>query len=102
MTMPLRPVRVAGGLRLWLATFCMACVSEASVPRADRGLPPRGSPSATALMASVIDRAARATSFARGFAVARPEGLVERDDFFRCRAISLALRDAAAGLQAFA
>src|SRR5262245_17939883 len=101
MTMPLRPVRVVGGLRLWLATFCMACVREGSGRWTGRARLPRGRPSATALMASVSDGMARSTSFSGTF-VARPESLVERGDFFCRRAIFVGLRDAATGLQPLA
>src|SRR5262245_18040097 len=56
---------------------------------------------AEALMASVIEGAAGSMLLSVGLAaVARPEGLVERADFFRCRAMSLRLRDPATGLQA--
>ena len=58
MTMPLRPARVVGGLRLWLATFFIAWVREGSARRGGLLFAPRGRPSATALMASVIDSAA--------------------------------------------
>src|SRR5207237_5273437 len=100
MTMPLRPVRVAGGSRLWLATFFTDWVREVS-GRCRRGLlVPGGSRLADALMASVIDSAECSTSLSRGFfAVARPERFVERCDFLRRRAIFLGLRDAATGLQ---
>src|SRR5688572_9833337 len=103
MTMPLRPVRVVGGLRLWLPTFFTAWERDRSAGR--RGgllLGPCGRRPAAALMASVIDGAACSTSLSRVRAVARPEGLVERGDFFCRRAIFLGLRNAATGLQALA
>src|SRR5438128_917673 len=103
MTMPLRPARVVGGLRLWLATVFIACVREGSARRGGLLLRPRGRPSAIALMASVIDSPACppacVTSLSCGFAVARPEGLVECGDFFCRRAIFLGLRDAATAFQ---
>src|SRR6478736_6440197 len=103
MTMPLRPVRVAGGLRFWIATFFTDCDSESSA-RCRRGLPaPGGSRPADALMASVIDSAVCPTSLSRVVCVvACPECFVERGDLFGCRAILLGLRDAAAGLQSLA
>src|SRR5262245_50268644 len=55
---------------------------------------------AEALMASVIEGATGSMLLSVGLAaVARPEGLVERADLFRCRAMPLHLRDTATGLQ---
>src|SRR5689334_15194160 len=103
MTMPLRPVRVAGGLRFWIATFFTDCDSESSA-RCRRGLPaPGGSRPADALMASVIESPVSATSLSCAICVvACPERFVERGDLFGCRAILLGLRDAAARLQSLA
>src|SRR5262245_32549948 len=99
--MPLRPARVAGGRRRWLATVFIAWVRDGSARRGRLGpltraaLRPRGTPSATALMASVNDGAASPISAPRLFAVARPEALEERADLLCRRAILLGLRDAA-------
>src|SRR6185369_10343552 len=103
MTMPLRPVRVAGGLRLWAATFFTDCDSESSAG-GRRCLPARAGWRPTeALMASVIESAVPATSLPRAIGVvACPERFVERGDLFGCRAILLGLRDAAARLQSLA
>src|SRR5262244_165583 len=99
--MPLRPDRVAGGLRSRAATFFTDCVMDG--PDRCRGRRSNFGVRrpAEALMASVIEGAAGSMLLRLGIAaVARPEGLVERDDLFRCRAMSLRLRDTAAGLKA--
>src|SRR5581483_7732610 len=103
MRMPLRPARVAGGLRRRLATFFIASLSDGS-GEGWRGLwlrlPPGRRPAA-ALISSVIDSGAPATSLSRLFflAVARPEACVEGRDLLCRRAIPLGLRDAATTLE---
>src|SRR6516165_3526949 len=97
--MPFRPDRVAGGLRSRVATFLTDCVMDCPDRccgrRSNFGV---GRP-AEALTASVIEGTAGSMLVCLAIAtVARPEGLVERDDLFRCRAMSLHLRDTAAGL----
>src|SRR6516165_2397191 len=100
MTMPFRPVRVVGGLRLWLATIFTDWVREASERRLDRWPAVMGRRPAAALTASVIDGAILSTLPSCLFAaVARPERLVERGDFPCRRAISLGLRNTAPGFE---
>src|SRR5262245_33666732 len=98
--MPFRPDLVLGGLRWRAATLFTDWVIEWPARcrgrRSDFGV----IRPAEALMASVIEGAAGSMLLSVGLAaVARPEGLVERADLFGCRAMSLRLRDAAAGLQ---
>src|SRR5688572_29434942 len=99
MTMPLRPARVVGGLRLRLATSFMAWVSDGSgggaAPLPPELTPARTWPVATALIASVSDSFSRSTSAVRAFAVARPERFEEGGDFLGWRAIPVRLRNAA-------
>src|SRR5262245_10920499 len=95
MTMPLRPARVAGGLRLRLATSFMTWVSDGSCGGSPASRLTRTCPVATALIASVSESFSRSTSAVRAFAVARPERFEERRDFLGCRAIPVRLRNAA-------
>src|SRR5262245_16144939 len=98
--MPFRPVRVAGGLRLWLATFFTDWLREASGCRPEGLLVVRRRRPAQALTASVKDSATWFTLLAPVFViVARPECFVERGDFFCRRAIPLDLRNTATSLQ---
>src|SRR6185295_19463017 len=95
MTIPLRPARVVGGLRLRPATSFMAWVRDGSGAGSAAPLPTRTWPVATALIASVSESFSRPTSAVRAFAVARPERFEERGDFLGCRAIPVRLRNAA-------
>src|SRR5688572_24989250 len=98
--MPFRPVRVAGGLRLWLATFFTDWVREALVRSLAGSLERRERRPAEALTASVIDGANCSKSLSRAFAVvACPKPLIERADFLCRRAILLSLRNTATGPQ---
>src|SRR5262245_48874985 len=97
--MPFRPDRVAGGLRLWLATFFTDWLSEASGLGTEGFLVARGRRPAQALTASVMDSAPWSTLLAPLFVVARPERFVECGDFFCRRAILLDLRNTATSLQ---
>src|SRR5262245_34836422 len=96
MTMPFRPVRVVGGLRLWLATFFTVWVKEgAGRCGGNLLLVPRGRRPAEALMASVNESQACSASLSRrDFGAARPERFVECGDLFCRRTILLGLRDA--------
>src|SRR5215813_2839282 len=97
--MPLRPDLVAGGFLSRLATFFTDCVMDCPERCRARRSPFGVRRPAEALMASVIEGAAGSMLLSLGIAaVARPESLVERVDLFRCRAMSLRLRDTAAGL----
>src|SRR6516164_6801674 len=98
--MPFLPVLVLGGLRSRAATFfndwVMECADRCRAPRSGFGV----RRPTEALMASVIDSGAASSSLTIGnTAVARPDGLIDGCNLFRCRAISLRLRDTAAGLQ---
>src|SRR5215510_2541949 len=98
--MPFRPDRVAGGLRLWLATFFTDWLREASGRGPEGFLAAGGRRPAQALTASVMDSATWSTLLASLFViVARPERFVERGDFFCRRAILLDLRNTATSLQ---
>src|SRR5581483_8809959 len=97
--MPLRPVRVAGGLRLWLATFFIACVRERSGAGSGLAFRARGRRPAAALISSVMDSPASSMSCSCVAAVARPERFEERGDLFCRRPIPLGLRNAATALQ---
>src|SRR5215475_8891122 len=99
--MPFRPVLVLGGLRWRAATFFTDWVMDGPAGCRGRRSTLGVRRPADALMASVIESGVCSMSFPVGLAgIARPEGLEERADLLRCRAMSLHLRDTAPGLQA--
>src|SRR3977135_410977 len=101
--MPFRPVRVAGGVRLWLPPVFTDWVMDGGGSCRDGLSILRARRPAEALTASVSDSAGCSTLLSDiVFGVARPERLAERRDFFGCRAIFLGLRNAAAGFQTLA